>query len=71
MRASRLGEVREGFDPDAKRGKVETVREMLGGGGSSRESGPIPWLFLFFFLFSFGNHALFVLGTKSLMQREL
>jgi len=34
MRASRRGEVGEGFDPDAKRGKVAEVWKCRGGGES-------------------------------------
>jgi len=39
------GKVGQGFDPDAKRGKVEIVCEMWGGGRSLQEAWPIPWSF--------------------------
>jgi len=37
------GKVGEGFDPDAKRGRVEIVCEMQGGGRMLREACPISW----------------------------
>ena len=58
----------EGFDPDAKRGRVEIVCEMCGGGRSLREAWSIPWSFFSFFFFFVIMRYLF-LGTKSLMQR--
>jgi len=55
MRASERGDVGEGFDPDAKRGEVEIVCEMWGGGlGKSLREAWLslsPFFFSFFFLF--------------------
>jgi len=52
MRASKRGEVGEGFDPDAKRAEVEVVCEMWGGGRSLREAwlSLTPFFFFFFFV---------------------
>jgi len=47
---SRQGKVGEGFDLDAKRGRVEIVCQMYGGKEFAR-SVPISWLFFFFFFF--------------------
>ena len=52
MATNGRGKVGEGFGPDAKRGRVEFVCEMYGGGKSLREAWPLPWSFFFSF-FSF------------------
>jgi len=42
------------------------VEISIAGGVVAMVRGPIPWSFFFLF---FCNYVLFVLGTKSLMQR--
>ena len=65
MRASERGKVGGGFDPDAKRGKVDKYVKCRGGGGSLREGCPISWSFFFFFFFFFCNQFVIMFkGTK-------
>jgi len=47
------------------------VEISIAGGVGEMVSGLSLGLFSFLFIFSICNHALFVLGTKSLMQREV
>jgi len=57
--------VGEGFDPEAKRGRVEIVCKMLGGGRSLREACPISWSFFLLFLFLFLYQIIIMFkGTK-------
>ena len=51
MVTSRRGKAGEGFDPDAKQGKVEIVCEMSGGGKGLPEACLSLGRFLFFLFF--------------------
>jgi len=64
-----MAKVGKRFDPGAKRGRVVQVCEMWAGGRKFAKS--VSYLFVVFLsFFFFCNHA-FILGTKSIMQREL
>jgi len=51
-----------------------SVEISIAGGRGEMVRDPIPWAFFFFYFFYYYYyyyHALFVLGTKSLMQADL